>query len=439
MRDNTDKVFFVVAMTVMLLLLLHWIPATTVGGWDLRSVDILSQLSDTTWRNPLTENPSATQTTATRSFPHLDDYSSDHSMALFFARLDSLKSRQTMGRPVRIAIFGDSFVEGDIVIGELRELLQSRYGGCGVGWIDAGNEQTALRTTFWADAKGLDEHMAMKHDGYDASRAALSMRYYTINAPVASFTGHGVKAYPHAARWQQATLFLKTNSGVTVSSYDGGRSFERNIQPSQHVQTVSLPVVPAQADSLHKYNPMNISFSVRGRGDIYGVALESADGVIVDNFSMRGESGVKLGRLPAATLREFQALRPYDLIVLQYGANVIDSKTTDADLDWFRRGMGKTLAFLHSAVPDVPVLIVSTPDRGDRRDGEVCTMQSVHLLVGVQQQIAKEHHVAFYNLFEAMGGENSIARLYKKNHCNKDLIHLTISGGKEVAHRILDK
>ena len=121
MRDNTDKVFFVVAMTVMMLLLLHWLPATTVGGLDFRSVDILSQLSDTTCRSTLTENPSDSQTaTTTRSFPYLDDYSSDHSMALFFSRLDSLKSRQAMERPVRIAVFGDSFVEGDIVIGELR-------------------------------------------------------------------------------------------------------------------------------------------------------------------------------------------------------------------------------------------------------------------------------------------------------------------------------
>ena len=37
-------------------------------------------------------------------------------------------------RPVRIAFFGDSFVEGDILTADLREKLQLAYGGGGTGF-----------------------------------------------------------------------------------------------------------------------------------------------------------------------------------------------------------------------------------------------------------------------------------------------------------------
>ena len=39
-------------------------------------------------------------------------------------------------------------------------------------------------------------------------------------------------------------------------------------------------------------------------------------------FSVRGSSGLHLRSIPLHTLRDFQRLRPYDLIVVQYGLNV---------------------------------------------------------------------------------------------------------------------
>ena len=41
----------------------------------------------------------------------------------------------SLDRPVRIAYFGDSFIEADILTGDLREMLQKRFGGCGVGYV----------------------------------------------------------------------------------------------------------------------------------------------------------------------------------------------------------------------------------------------------------------------------------------------------------------
>lgn len=50
--------------------------------------------------------------------------------------------------------------------------------------------------------------------------------------------------------------------------------------------------------------------------------MDGDAGIAVDNFSLRGTSGLSLRSIPMHTLRESGRERPYDLIVLQYGLNV---------------------------------------------------------------------------------------------------------------------
>ena len=54
-----------------------------------------------------------------------------------------------------------------------------------------------------------------------------------------------------------------------------------------------------------------------------GVALEDNSGVVVDNYSLRGNSGMILNRLDSSLCRNLTEVRPYDLIILQYGLNVV--------------------------------------------------------------------------------------------------------------------
>ena len=58
-------------------------------------------------------------------------------MDAFYA---ALKTRHTLGRPVRVAYFGDSFIEGDLITDHLRRLMQDKWGGCGVGFVDIASE-----------------------------------------------------------------------------------------------------------------------------------------------------------------------------------------------------------------------------------------------------------------------------------------------------------
>ena len=67
------------------------------------------------------------------------------------------------------------------------------------------------------------------------------------------------------------------------------------------------------------------------------IALEDNTGVVVDNFSLRGNSGMTLCELDESSCMAFRNVRPYDLIVLQYGLNVVTEKTKE--YGWYRKRM----------------------------------------------------------------------------------------------------
>ena len=124
------------------LLLMQWLPSIAVGEHTLRRVDLLG---DVRRPKPVTEEEPdsllppppkvkpAFVDTCRAGMTCIEDYSDStlRGMTPFYRALDEVSSK---GRLVRIAVFGDSFIEADIFTADLREILQKRFRGCGVGF-----------------------------------------------------------------------------------------------------------------------------------------------------------------------------------------------------------------------------------------------------------------------------------------------------------------
>jgi hypothetical protein len=133
-------------------------------------------------------------------------------------------------------------------------------------------------------------------------------------------------------------------------------------------------------------------------------------------------------------LRDFQTKRPYDLIVLIYGLNVATAKRKA--YDGYANGMLKTLNQLKTCFPTAGILVVSVGDRDEHSDtGTMRTMPGIKNLIRYQQNMAATAHVAFWNMYEAMGGEGSIAKMVsaKPPMANYDYTHINFRGGKHLA------
>lgn len=470
--NSATRTFVFVGLVVCILLAMHLLPPIAIDDVELRPVNVLSDILPEAYQQhggfdviPVPEPPKpiasrkkketpdtaltagkgentnneassagATTASATPDVANADvgtdilDYSEggNGGMHHFYHRLATAAE----GEPVRIAYYGDSFIEGDILTADLRSMLQDRFGGNGVGWVDCTDRLNGFRRTVSVKSWGFkDYEVAQRPFSHQAE--GIAQRYY-IPQEEASTRVKGTKANSHTSQWQRAMLYLRTEGGVDVTTYINGDSIV-----TQHVEGAS----GVQMLSQERGSMSRAGYRFTGVGDktyIYGVALEPKHGVVLDNFSMRGSPGYTIAKIPQQTLNDFASMRPYDLIILHYGLNVANEKSPAAIYKTYIKQMQRAIEHLQKAYPQTSILIVSMPDRDQRTDAGIHTMGGVESLVAYQQILASNCRVAYFNLFKAMGGRESMKTLVDKNLAAKDYTHLTHKGGQRLARLLFN-
>lgn len=432
MKNYISRTFLFTLLVVLALVALYFLPSLTIDGHQLRKVDLFSDIRQSedieadgdTIVLPPPVKPVFVDT-CKAGLTCIEDYSdSTHrGMTPFYVALERMN---TLGRPVRIAVFGDSFIEADIFTGDLRDKLQTHYGGCGVGFVAITSMTNGYRPTVRHSFGGWGSHLATDSVYFDHSKQGISGGYF-IPKPGAYVEMKGQTKYArHLDTCEVATLYFASTGEVEVESsinkgtneahhFEGNGSL-RMAQVEGRIGSIRWTV--AQADSAL----------------FYGVAMDGKNGISVDNFSMRGSSGLSLQSIPAGILRQFNKQRPYDLIILQYGLNVATQR--GKNYDKYKKGMLAALEHLKKSFPQAGFLLLSVGDRDYKTEtGELRTMPGVKNLIRYQQTIAAEGNIAFWNMFEAMGGNESMVKLVhaKPSKANYDYTHINFRGGEYLA------
>lgn len=206
------------------LLLMHLLPSITMGGRVLRRVDILGDVRRPT--KPVSEPDSllppppkvkpAFVDTCRAGMTCIEDYSDStmRGMTRFYQALDELAKSP---RSVRIAYFGDSFIEADILTADLREMLQKKYGGCGVGFVTITSMTSGFRPTVRHSFSGWQSHSVMDSVFFDRNKLGVSGHYFIPNAG-AYVELRGQKSY--ASRLdtcRRASIFFYNRGTTTLS------------------------------------------------------------------------------------------------------------------------------------------------------------------------------------------------------------------------------
>lgn len=355
----------------------------------------------------------------------IEDYSdsTERGMIFFYKALNRIK---TLERPVRIAVFGDSFIEADIFTSDLRNLLQSRFGGSGVGFITITSMTSGYRPTVRHSFGGWSSYSAMDTVYFDRSKQGLSNHYF-ISRPGAYVEARGQSSYgSHLDTCEVSSIYFMSKGETMITSLiNKSTSGVYTLKGNGDVQSV---MVKGQIGRIRwKIERADSSL-------FYGMTMDGLRGISVDNFSLRGSNGLNLRHIPARTLSQFNAQRPYDLIILQYGLNVATEQ--GRNYDNYKAGMLKVISHLKECFPQSGILVLGVGDRNYRTEtGKLQTMPGVKNLIRYQQAIAAESHVAFWNMFQAMGGEGSMVKLVtsKPSMANYDYTHINFRGGKYLA------
>ena len=360
-----------------------------------------------------------------------DEYNGYQYMLDFYEKLYQLETDKN--KKVRIAYFSDSMTDGDMIVQDLRTFFQDKFGGEGVGFVNITSESASSRSS-------------VKHE---FSNNWITQSYLKIKQPKNPFGVNGHVFYAndtinnawvyykaskmrHISHLPQPTLFYgyAENNNGKVFKIMGNDTIEMALQPYKKVNQLKLG---------ESANALKLYFKGTASIPIYGFNFDDGKGVHVDNFSSRGNSGLPLSMFNVATMKEFQEKLGYDLIILHYGTNVLNYGTLN--YSWYENRMNKVVAHLKQCFPTTEILVISTADKATKYDLEMKTDSAVVPLVTAQKKYAIASQTGFINLYEKMGGENSMIKWVEETpaKANKDYTHFNYRGSKEVGKLIFDQ
>lgn len=353
-------------------------------------------------------------------------------MAHFFQSLNLLKKKKNK---TRIAYFGDSMIEGDLISQDLRECLQDYFGGDGVGYVPITSIVSGFRTSVFHSYDGWTTYNLLENipSGHSLGISGYCFVPNTFNVVDTNNTtaGSSVKytavKRKHLNRFYETKIIYGKSEGENYVIVNGGRY---KLTGTKEVNQLEINS-PAQQ--------INARFQCKSPIDIYGFSLESDSGVFVDNFSFRGNSGLPISKIKQSIYSSTNQCLEYDLIILEYGLNAVNPMVTD--FSWYERGMNASIKHIQASFPNSSILLISVGDKSYRKDGVYQTDPSVPILVETQKRMAKDNNIAFWSLYDAMGGNGSMVKWVEGDtaFANKDYTHFNFKGAHKVGKLLFSK
>jgi hypothetical protein len=426
-----------------LLFVCSYIPRFTVGNWRFRYVDPLADIRhghtvekdsllavaslDSVKTDSSDQIIDSVMQTVKAGCPDgltcMEDYSADSTAFKYF--VEALNGIEKNHKPLRIALYGDSFIEGDVFCGALRDTLQSLFGGEGVGYVPITSDVAGFRGT-------------IKHQFQNWRTYSLVSKKDTSTSVVLGPSGFSF--VPRENNWVEykpsRQRFLREFNTAKVYYRNTGSSSIDYIVNDTVNHSEDLKSSGRLQEWRHygrKEKSLRMQFAGCDSLTLYGASFEGGAGIYVDNFSMRGNSGIGLARIPDDMFVDFNRYRDYKLIVLQYGLNVVLEDSLN--YGWYAARMIKVVNKLKRVYPKASILLISVSDRSSNTSGEYKTMRAIPMMRNAQRLIAERTGIAFWDLYAAMGGENSMVRFAEATPplAAKDYTHLNFKGGRKLA------
>ena len=357
-----------------------------------------------------------------------EDYTGNQYLVTFFEKLFQLETKKEGN--VRIAYFGDSMTDGDLIVKDFRTYLQEKFGGQGVGFVNITSESAASRSSITHEFSGnwkTQSYLKVKRPSNPFG--VNGHVFYANDTANVAWVKYKANKTRFASELPRPTLFYGSSSNKEGKVFFvAGDTIVKKLTPNNTLNTLTL--------SEGSLKNLKVNFKKADSIPIYGFNFDDGKGVHVDNFSNRGNSGLPLGSFDINTMRAFHAKLDYDLIVLQYGANVLNYGTLD--YTWYEKRMAKVVNHLKECFPGVAILIVSTADKSTKYDLEMKTDSAVVPLNRAQKKYAIKSEASFVNMYTLMGGDGSMVKWVEEvpSKANKDYTHFNHRGAKEAANLI---
>ncbi len=177
-----------------------------------------------------------------------------------------------------------------------------------------------------------------------------------------------------------------------------------------------------------------IDLRASGKVRLFGVALETARGVVVDNLGVVNSTAKSLARNRTEHWQRQLAHRAPDLTVIMLGTNEAEwipaAGTALTEHEKIVTGLVKTV---RAANPDRSCLVISPFDQIAWREPGAPARASIPAMVDAQRRAALGAGCAFWDAYQWMGGKGSSLAWYRAKLLTNDFQHPTTAGAQRIA------
>ena len=362
------------------------------------------------------------------------DSTNKNALNNFFEALAAVSSDS---KSIRILHYGDSQIEGDRITDYLRQKLQTHFGGKGPGFI------AALPV---AQSVGLKQSWSETWDRYSIFTAKDTRVPHANYGVAAGFCRYC--NYNDTTTLKNTWLKIRTTQGAgsLVASYNKVKLFYASTTKKTQVQFLENDIVK-KADTLSTKGNFNVvqfnlsqapnTFEIKFQGkdspDIFGLSLEGDGGVMIDNFGLRGSSGTFFNQLNLQHLKLFYDYLNTKFIILQFGGNTMPNILDEKMAANFGEYLRAQINVIRKIAPNVSILVIGPADMSVK-DGD--TYVTYPLLEKVRDAIrlaAFQTNCAFFDMYDCMGGKNSMVSWVDQGIAATDYIHFSPVGARKIA------
>ncbi|MGM9739930.1 MAG: hypothetical protein ACI3ZP_04935 [Candidatus Cryptobacteroides sp.] len=331
------------------------------------------------------------------------------------------------GEPVRIAFLGDSFIEGDILTSDLRRMLQTSAGGAGVGFIPCDIPFAIYNRSVSRKSSGWTTYSIMKRGSVPEKwkNAFLVSGYSAVGGPGARTIWKDKTGRPS----HEACIYLKpvmeseveviVNDSLTKTFTLPADGLLHEIRLRSEIKTLSLAVKSGQVVG-------------------YGVRMVDGSGSCVDNFSVRSNNGHAIFATDPLLNRQFDDLVGYDMVVLQYGLNILQ----DGQQSYQKYGqqLRDMIVYVRKCFPDAAIVVLGVSDRWikDGETGNFRPINSPDILNLWQRRSAESCGVCYWNTLAAMRALGGMEAFAANGYVADDRTHINYYGGRAFASKFYE-
>lgn len=374
-------------------------------------------------------------TDSIRNVIRLLEFPEGNDTILFPAFASLLKIRNTH-QLIRILHYGDSQIEGDRITSYLRSQLQYHFGGCGIGMFPVvasspGSIPYAINTS--GNWKKFTTLVPLANS---SGKFGALLSYAQIQEGSGIFDktkereawinlSHAIVSDPAAQHFDQCRIFYFNNkSSLTVEIKQNDQVLDnKTIPPSGKLKALQWNFPQSSKN-------IKISFKTKDSPDIYGIAMDGKSGVAVDNIPLRGSSGLEFSKTDLSFLQECYKQLNVKLLILQFGVNMVPY--VKDNFDYYEKSFSHQLHLLKLYFPHLPVIVIGVSDVSQNGENGYETCPNVENIRDIQKKATFEAGYAFWDIYEAMGGKNSMPGWVFATPAlaQKDFVHFNPTGAK---------